>query len=186
MAVMSAGMVDGVIPPGAADSAAVTVPPPRRRRRWPVVAALATGLVLIAAFITGLTLGAHYQPVGLGLSPGNLIGHMITKRVNNFAPMTGQTYLPPQRPASGGLYVSLTNNGSLPVTIESASLNPPDAQGPIDRQRQQLRDTGVVTYWPQAGFQNGPGRRLAGLVLRPEQVISHEPEPASQGGVCPR
>ena len=239
MAVMSAGMVDGVIPPGAADSVAATVPPPRRRRRWPVVAALATGLVLIAAFITGMTLGAHYQPVGLGNSGGGLIGHMITKPVNNFAPMNGQTYLPPQRPASGGLYVSLTNNGPLPVTIEAASLNPPYAQGPIERQGQPLRDTGVATYWLQAGFQNGPGKRLAGLVLRPEEVIvvrlpvttagcwmpahgytvlftfwvrvkflhwthlvqiwwtspfdqsegaiiSHEPEPASQGGVCPR
>src|SRR5215813_283470 len=128
MAVMNSGMVDGVIPPGAADPTAVTVAPPRRRRRWPVVAALAAGLLLIAAFITGLTLGAHYQPVGLGNFPANLAGHMITKRVNNFAPMTGQQYLPPQRPASGGVYVSLTNHGPLPVTIESASLNPPYAQ----------------------------------------------------------
>jgi hypothetical protein len=95
---------------------------------------------------------------------------MITKRVNNFEPMNGQTYLPPQRPASGGLYVSLTNNGPLPVTIESASLNPPYAQDPVDRQAQPLRDTGAATYWPESG-QNGPGRRLAGLVLRPEQYI---------------
>jgi hypothetical protein len=75
------------------------------------------------------------------------------------------------RPASGGLYVSLTNNGPLPVTIESASLNPPYAQGPVDRQAQPLRGTGAATYWPQAGFGSGPGTRLAGSVLRPGQVI---------------
>src|SRR5260221_12223786 len=45
------------------------------------------------------------------------------------------------------------------------------AQSPIDRQGQPLRDTGVATYWPQAGFQNGPGKRLAGLALRPEEVV---------------
>jgi hypothetical protein len=87
----------------------------------------------MAALITGGELGAAYQPVGLGDSPGNLIGHMITRQVNNFAPITGQTYLPPQEPASGGLYVSLANTGSYSVTVESASLNPPYAQGPEDR-----------------------------------------------------
>src|SRR6266702_2410996 len=229
MAVMSTGMIDGVSPPGATDSGAATDPPPRRRWRWLVMAVVTLGLVLVAAFITGLALGAAYQPVGLGLSPGNLAGHMITRQVDNFSPMTGQTYLPPQRPASGGLYVSLTNNGPLPVTIESASLNSPYAQDPIDRQAQPLRDTGPATYWPQAGFGSGPGTRLAGLVRRPVTtagcwmpahgyavlstfwvrarfwrwthlvqiwwtspfdqsegaIIAHEPEPASQGGVCP-
>jgi len=238
MAVMSTGMIDGVSPPGATDSGAATDPPPRRRWRWLVMAVVTLGLVLGAAFITGLALGAAYQPVGLGLSPGNLAGHMITRQVDNFSPMTGQTYLPPQRPASGGLYVSLTNSGPYPVTIVSASLNAPDAQAPVFRQAQPLRDTGTATYWPETGV-NGPGARLAGLVLRPVQyilvrlpvttagcwmpakgyavlstfwvkvkflywthlvqiswtspfdqsegaIIAHEPESASQGGVCPR
>jgi hypothetical protein len=236
---MSTGMIDGAGPPGAVTSGAASVSPARRRRRWLAVAALAAGLVLVAAVIIGLALGAHYQPVGLGNSGGHLGGRIITRQVDNFAPMAGQTYLPPQPPASGGLYVSLTNNGPLPVTIESASLNPPYAQGPVDRQAQPLRDTGAATYWPQSGFRTGPGTRLAGLVLRPGQVIvvrlsvttagcwmpahgyselftfwvkvrfwhwthlvqiwwtnpydqsegaiiSHEPEPASQGGVCRR
>src|SRR6266704_3429148 len=100
MAVMSTGMIDGVSPPGATDSGAATDPPPRLRWRWLVMAVVTLGLVLVAAFITGLALGAAYQPVGLGLSPGNLAGHMITRQVDNFSPMTGQTYLPPQRPAS--------------------------------------------------------------------------------------
>lgn len=68
--------------------------------------------------ITGGELAAAYQPVGLGDSPGNLVGHMITPQVNNFWE-TGQTYLPPQKSASGGLYVSPTNTGSFPVTVES-------------------------------------------------------------------
>jgi hypothetical protein len=59
----------------------------------------------------------------------------------------------------------------LPITIESASLNPPYAQGPVDRQAQPLRDTGAATYWPQARFGSGPGGQLADLVLRPGQVI---------------
>jgi len=238
MTVMSTGTIGGVGPPGAVDSGAAAVSPARRWRRWLAIAALAVGLVLVATVITGLELGARYQPVGFGNSGGHLAGHMVTRQVDNFAPMTGQTYLPPQRPASGGLYVSLTNNGPLPVTIESASLNSPYAQDPIDRQAQPLRDTGPATYWPQAGFGSGPGTRLAGLVLRPGQVIvvrlpvttagcwmpahgyavlstfwvrarfwrwthlvqiwwtspfdqsegaiiAHEPEPASQGGVCP-
>jgi hypothetical protein len=147
---MSTGMIDGAGPPGAVTSGAAS--PARRGRRWLAVAALAEGLVLVAAVITGLALGAHYQPVGLGNSGGHLGGRIITRQVDNFAPMTGQTYLPPQPPASGGLYVSLTNNGPLPVTIESASLNPPYAQGRVDRQAQPLRDTGPATYWPQSGF----------------------------------
>jgi hypothetical protein len=239
MAVMSADTVDGVGPPDAADSAAAPLAPARRGRRWLAISALMVGLVLVAAVITGLQLGAHYQPVGFGNSGGHLSGRMVTRAVDNFAPMAGQTYLPPQRSASGGLYVSLTNNGPLPVTIESASLNPPYAQGPIDRQAQPLRDTGAATYWPQTRFGSGPGTRLAGSVLRPGEVIvvrlpvttagcwmpahgyselftfwvrvrfwrwthlvqiwwtspfnqdegaiiAHEPEPASQGGVCPR
>jgi hypothetical protein len=164
-------MIDGVSRSGDTDSGGTAVALPGRKRRWPALVALTLVLVVTAAVIVGLSLGAAYQPVGLGNSPANLIGHMVTKHVDNFAPMTGQTYLPPQRPASGGLYVSLSNGGPLPVTIESASLNPPYAQGPIDRQAQPLRDTGTATYWPQTGSQTGPGTRLAGLVLRPGQYI---------------
>jgi hypothetical protein len=238
MAVMSAGTIDGVGPPGAADAGAASRSPARRGRRW-LAAALIAGVVLVAAVITGLQLGARYQPVGFGNSGGHVGGRIITRQVNNFAPMTGQTYLPPQPQASGGLYVSLTNNGPLPVTIESASLNPPYAQGPVERQAQPLRDTGAATYWPQTRFGSGPGKQLADLMLRPGQVIvvrlpvttagcwmpehgyseiftfwvkvrflrwthlvqiwwtdpydqtqgaiiAHEPEPASQGGMCPR
>ncbi len=108
---MSTGTIGGVGPPGAVDSGAAAVSPARRWRRWLAIAALAVGLVLVATVITGLELGARYQPVGFGNSGGHLAGHMVTRQVDNFAPMTGQTYLPPQRPASGGLYVSLTNNG---------------------------------------------------------------------------
>ena len=239
MSAGSSGTIDGVGVPGAADSGAAAVSPGRRGRRWLAIAALTVGLVLVASAVTGLLLGSRYQPVGLGNSGGHLAGRMITRQVNNFAPMTGQEYLPPQRAARGGVYVSLTNNGSLPVTIESASLNPPSAQGPVYRQAQPLRDTGEATYWPQSEFGSGPGARLAGLVLRPAQVImvrlpvttagcwtpeggyaelftfwvtvrfwrwthlvqiwwtspfnqdegaiiSHAPEPASRGGVCPR
>jgi hypothetical protein len=110
-------------------------------------------LVLVATVITGVELAEHYQPVGFGNSGGHLAGRMVTREVDNFAPMMGQTYLPPQRPASGGL-------------------NPPYAQDPIDRQTQPLRDTGAATYWPQADFGSGPGTRLAGIVLRPGQVIA--------------
>jgi hypothetical protein len=53
------------------------------------------------------------------MSAGDLSGRMVTGEVDNFAPMSGQMYLPPHRPASGGLYVSLTSNGPLAVTIES-------------------------------------------------------------------
>jgi hypothetical protein len=237
---MSTGIFDGVSPPGEKDSGAVSVPPSPRRRRVLVGAVVALGLVLVAAVITGLALGARYQPVGFGNAGGGFDGHIVTRHVNGFASMTGQTYLPPQRSTSGGMYVSLANNGPLPVTIESASLNPPWAQGPIDRQGQVLRDTGAAaTYWPEAGYSgSGRGSRLAGLVLRPGQyilvrlpvktpgcwmpahgytvlfafwvkvrfaywthlvpiwwtnpydqsegaVVAHEPEPASQGGVCP-
>src|SRR6266571_8525471 len=170
MTVMSTGTIGGVGPPGAVDSGVAAVSPARRWRRWLAIAALAVGLVLVATVITGLELGARYQPVGFGNSGGHLAGHMVTRQVDNFAPMTGQTYLPPQRPASGGLYVSLTNSGPYPVTIVSASLNAPDAQAPVFRQAQPLRDTGTATYWPETGV-NGPGARLAGLVLRPVQYI---------------
>src|SRR6266571_8201673 len=170
MTVMSTGTIGGVGPPGAVDSGVAAVSPARRWRRWLAIAALAVGLVLVATVITGLELGARYQPVGFGNSGGHLAGHMITRQVDNFSPMTGQTYLPPQRPASGGLYVSLTNSGPYPVTIVSASLNAPDAQAPVFRQAQPLRDTGTATYWPETGV-NGPGARLAGLVLRPVQYI---------------
>ena len=236
---MSTGMIGGASPPGTANRGGTAVTAPGRKRRWPVWVALALGLVLAAAVVAGLSLGAAYQPVGLGNSGGALIGHLVTRHVDNFTPMTGQTYLPPQRPGSGGLYVSLSNSGPLPVTIESASLNPPDAQGPVFRQAQPLRDAGAAAYWPEAGSQAGPGTRLAGAVLRPGQyilvrlpvttagcwmpshgyavlstfwvkvkfllwthlvqvwwtspfdqsegaIIAHEPEPASQGGVCPR
>lgn len=168
---MSAGIVDGASPPSLTDSTAATLPPPRRRRRWPLWTALSLGLLVVAALITGSALGAAYQPVGQGPTGGNLIGHLVTRKVNNFSPMTGQTYLPPQKPGSGGLYVSLVNNGPLPVTIESASLNPPYAQGPQDRQSQVLRDAGPAAYWPMYGSQNGQGTPLAGLVLQPGQAV---------------
>lgn len=235
---MSTGIRDGTRPPGTAGPD-VGVGPPRRKRHWPLIVAVVVGVLLVAALITGGGLGAAYQPVGLGDSAGGLVGHMTTRQVNNFSPETGQTYLPPQKPASGGLYVSLANTGSYSVTIESASLNPPDAQGSEDRAAQPLRDSGTATYWPATGAHNGPGRRLAGLVLRPGQyilirlpvttagcwmgsdsyvilntfwvttrflswtkqirvwwtdpsnqdegaILSQEPEPASQGGFCPR
>src|SRR6266704_801521 len=169
MTVMSTGTIGGVGPPGAVDSGAAAVSPARRWRRWLAIAALAVGLVLVATVITGLELGARYQPVGFGNSGGHLAGHMVTRQVDNFAPMTGQTYLPPQRPASGGLYVSLTNNGPLPVTIESASLNSPYAQDPIDRQAQPLRDTGPATYWLQDA---GARLRCAFHVLGEGQVLA--------------
>ncbi len=237
---MSIGIVDGTSPPGTA-SPAVAVRPFRRKRRWLVVVALLLAAILIGSLITGGKMAAAYQPVRLGDSPGNLVGHMITRHVNDFSPMTGQTYLPPQKPASGGLYVSLANTGPYSVTIEAASLNAPFMQGTQERAAQPLRDAGTPTYWPMAGRQAGLGKRLAGLVLRPGQyilvrlpvrtagcwmpaasggyvilttfwvttkfltwthqvqiswtdpanqdegaIIAHEPEPASQGGICPR
>ena len=59
---MSTGIFDGVSPPGEKDSGAVSVPPSPRRRRVLVGAVVALGLVLVAAVITGLALGARYQP----------------------------------------------------------------------------------------------------------------------------
>ena len=237
---MSTGISDGVSPPGTKDSGSVSGPQFPRRRRVLIGVALALGFVVIAAVITGTALGAHYQPVGFGNMGGGIHGDIVTRPVNNFTPMQGQTYLPPQQSATGGMYVSLTNDGPLAVTIESASLNPPWAQGPIDRQGQALRDTGeAATYWPEPGYTGkGRGERLAGLVLRPGQyilvrlpvktagcwmpahgysvlfafwvkvrfaywthvvqiwwtstydqsegaIVAHEPESASQGGVCP-
>lgn len=234
---MITSIADGNSPPDARTVQAA-VPPPRHRRRWWLLVGLAS-VVLAAAIITAVALGAAYQPVGFGDIGGGVHGHMITRQVNDHQPMIGQQYLPPQPAASGGVYVSIANNGPLPVTIEAASLNAPSAQGPIDRQSEPLRDAGPATYWPATGQRTGPGRPLAGLVLRPGQhvvvrlpvrtagcwmpangytvmnsfwvtekflawthvvpiwwtdptapsqgaIISHDPEPASQGGQCPR
>jgi len=135
------------------------------------VLVLALAIVLIAAVITGAALGSSYQPVQYGDYGGGLGGQIITRQVNNFPPMDGQTYLPPQRSGRGGWFVSLANNGDFAVTIVSASLNAPDAQGPIFRQAEPLRDSGTPTYWPEAGIHSGLGTRLAGMTLKPGQTI---------------
>lgn len=235
---MGTSMTDSAGPPGAAAPPGTAVAPPPRHRRWPIWTALATGSVLIAALITGTAFAARYQPAGPDGSPANLTGRLVTRQVNDSLTLTGQAYLPPQRPTTGAVYVNLTNNGPFPVTIESASLNPPFAQAPHDRQNQSLRDTGPATYQPAYGHQSWPGTRLAGLVLRPRQhitvrlpvttagcwlpdgyqylsefwvttkfllwthqvpvtwtdpadsdegaIVSHEPMPPSQGGICRR
>src|SRR5690242_19052003 len=83
MAVMSVDTIGGADPPGAVDSGAEP-PPARHRRRWLGIVAGAAGLVVAATAITGLQLGAHYQPVGLGNSGGHVGGRIITRAVNNF------------------------------------------------------------------------------------------------------
>jgi hypothetical protein len=130
-------------------------------------------VLLLAALITGNELGSSYQPVAFGNMGAGLSGHFVWRQVDNFGPMEGQRFLPIQRSATGRVFVSLTNTGQLPVTIVAASLNPPWAQGPVDRQAQPLRDAGQATYWPEFGSNfTGPGSRLAGLVLRPDQYIA--------------
>jgi hypothetical protein len=234
---MSIGAVEGT-PPGVTDGIAIAGR--QRRRRWLIALLLGLLLVLIAAVVAGQELGVSYQPLAFGGAGGGLTGNIVSRHVNNFAPMEGQIYVPPQEAASGGYFVSLTNTGHYPVTIESATLNNPDDTAAPFLQAQPLRDSGQATYWPLAGTPGvGHGKLLAGTVLHPAQVIvirlpvttagcwmpshgysvqfsfwvrfkflywthlvqiwwtspydqsegaiiAHEPEPASQGGLCPR
>jgi hypothetical protein len=145
---MGTGAVEGTTPPGVTDGIAI---PGRQRRRWLMVVALGLLAVLIAAVVAGLNLGASYQPLAFGGAGGGLTGNIVSKHVNNVAPMEGQTYVPPQRAASGAYHVSLTNTGPYPVTIESATLNNPNYTAAPDLQAQPLRDRGHATYWPLAG-----------------------------------
>lgn len=235
---MSIGAAAGTTPPGVTDGTATAGRRPRRRWLTIVVAGLL--LVLIAAVVAALELGAAYQPLAFGGAGGGLTGHIVSRRVNNFPPMDGQTYVPPQKAANGAYYVSLTNTGPYPVTIESATLNNPRYEAAPDRRAQPLRDSGHATYWPLAGQPGaGKGTPLHGAQLRPGQyivirlpvttagcwmtsggysilstfwvkekfliwthlvqiwwtspydqsedaIIAHEPQPASQGGLCPR
>jgi hypothetical protein len=212
----------------------------RRRRRWVKILLLGLLLISVAGVVAGQELGASYQPVAFGDAGGGLTGNIVSRHVNNFAPMEGQIYVPPQKAASGAYYVSLTNTGPYPVTIESATLNNPDNAAAPFLQAEPLRDSGHASYWPLAGQAGiGHGKLLAGTVLHPAQyivirlpvttagcwmtsggysvqssfwvrfkflfwthlvqiswtvpydqsegaIIAHEPEPASQGGLCPR
>src|SRR5262245_5386670 len=79
MAVMGTGTIDGVGPPGAADAGAASRPPARRGRRWLAIAALTACPVVVAAVITGLELGARYQPVRIGNSGGGLDGRRASR-----------------------------------------------------------------------------------------------------------
>ena len=146
---MSVGATEGTTPPGVVNRTAGAGR--HRRRRWLTVLVVGFLLVLIAAVVTGLNLGASYQPVAFGGAGGGLTGSIVSRHVNNFAPMQGQIYVPPQDVASGAYYVSLTNAGPYPVTIESATLNNPGFTAPPDTEAQPLRDSGRATYWPLAG-----------------------------------
>ena len=156
---------------GVSDPMETAAPTSARVNRWPFVLAGAVVIVLAAAAITGAALGSSYQPIRFGNFGGGLSRPIITRQVNNFPPMDGQLYLPPQKSVRGGLLVSLTNNGHFPVTILSASLNPPDAQRPVFRESEPLRDAGAATYWPLAGSPTGTGTRLAGMTIKPGQSI---------------
>jgi hypothetical protein len=167
---MSIGAVEGTTPPGASDGSAIGGR--RRRRRWLKFVPLGLLPVLIAAAVAGPELGASYQPLTFGGAGGGLTGHIVSRHVNNFAPMDGQIYVPPQKVSSGAYYVSLTNTGPYPVTIESATLNNPDYTVAPDLAAQPLRDSGHATYWPLSGNVGvGHGTPLAGAVLHPGQYI---------------
>jgi hypothetical protein len=230
--------IGATTPPDVTDGAAIAGR--KNKRRLLMVLVLGLLLVLIAAVVAGQEFGASYQPVAFGGAGGGLTGNIISRHVNNFAPMDGQIYVPPQKAASGAYFVSLTNTGPYPVTIESATLNNPDYTAPPDLQGQPIRDSGHASYWPLAGEPGtGHGTPVKGMVLHPGQyivirlpvttagcwmtsggysvqfsfwvrfkflfwthlvpiwwtspydqsegaIIAHEPEPASQGGLCPR
>jgi hypothetical protein len=163
---MEAGAAGGVAPPGHAEGQAAGASLPRRpaRGRLAGIAVALVVLVVLGAGIAGWILGASYQPVTYGLGGSGIDGGSVI--VHGFLPRT--IYIPPQRPASGGLFVSLMNTGRFAVTVESVSL-PSQPRPPV------LRDAGPATYEPLEG--NNPlmptaaSPRIAGLVLRPGQDV---------------
>jgi hypothetical protein len=99
---------------GVSDLQETAVPTSRRVKRWPFVLVAALVIILAAAAITGAALGSSYQPVRFGGFGGGLSHPIITRQVNNFPPMDGQTYLPPQKSARGGWTVSLSQQRRAP------------------------------------------------------------------------
>jgi hypothetical protein len=165
MAAMSAGTI-GTGPPGTTPGELAPAPV-QRRRRWLRWTGVTLAVLLAGTAISAGIWAAHYQPADFGGSFGPLQGQITGRQVNTFG-FQGQLYVPPQARHHGTLDVSIANNGPFPVTIESATLNPPD---PWLRAGEPLRDDGTATYWTEPPGQVGPGRPLAGTVLQSHQAI---------------
>jgi hypothetical protein len=172
---MSAGTVDGAIPPRTTDPDpdAGLAPPPSRR--WRRRLGLAAASVVVAALVAGWALGATYQPVAFGgFSRAPLGPHLISKHVNTVGGMQGQAYLPPQPSARGSFLISLSNDGPLPVTIESLSLLPPGMPASAIHYGRPFRIDGPPTYTLEylsyRQRQIAP-RGLAGAVLAPGESV---------------
>lgn len=106
--------------------------PGRPGRRWWLLAA---GGVLLAGLAVLAVLSATYQPIAYG-SVGNTeeafsglpTGHGI-HAVNDFGWLSEDIFIPPQR-GTFSLFADIANNGTFPITIESAWLAP---GGPFSR-----------------------------------------------------
>jgi hypothetical protein len=120
------------------------MPGSRPANRRSVIRKLVWGLAGLAALaLAGLIVAAiaaaHYQPLSFGDSeylpvqafPGLPVGRGITM-VNKFGHYREDIYIPPQRGVFS-LYVTVRNNGSRSVTIESAALSAytPRLAGPV-------------------------------------------------------
>jgi hypothetical protein len=174
---MSAGTIDGTVPPRASgpDRGADDAETPAPRRRWLRLAALITGMAATAALLAASLLAARYQPVGFGGGfRGPLGPHLVSRQVNQTGGMRGQSYLPPQPQAHGSFLTSLENTGPLPVTIESVRLLPPGLPASSINYGRPLRIAGQPTYTLE-DIRHGepvPGPRpLAGAVLSPGESI---------------
>jgi len=170
---MSAGTIDGTIPPRTTDPDPGQAPPPSRR--WRRRLGLAAASVVVAALVAGWAFGATYQPVAFGgYSRAPLGPHLISKHVNTVGGMQGQAYLPPQPSVRGSFLISLSNDGPLPVTIESLSLLPPGMPASAIHYGRPFRIDGQPTYtleYLRYRQQQIAPRVLAGSVLAPGESV---------------
>jgi hypothetical protein len=125
----------------------------RWRWRWPRWAWLVLAVtVALAATASGLaTLASAYQPLTFGDTgsrtltyPGLPAAHGI-RPVNTFGDIREDLYLPPQR-GTFYLFVTIMNNGSRPVIIESVSLP----------RSSDLRQAGQTRYARPGGGNGAP------------------------------
>jgi hypothetical protein len=140
----------------------------RGRFRWWWLLPPAALAVAIAVILT--MLAATYQPIAYGPDSGlgGLPGLPVAKGwrwVNDFGGFTADLYVPPQQ-GTFPITVSIVNNGTHAVTIESVTLQK------VAGTYWPLTPAGPARYWfVQPGSQQPPVHVLKNVTLDPGQTM---------------